>query len=347
MNFEIIYKGQEYLLMIIFVLIAVGLIKDNLLFNSTFYYVKQVVKNNKLLVVILSAIGGLLPISGRVTVSAGMLDTIAPKSGQLGREKYGIIDYLSTHHYYIWSPLEKTVLVPMAAFGLTWLSLMQLLWPLLAVTIFIIVTYIFYYIREEDVVVTPITNFDFKISDVIRNVVPMLATIVAVINGYSAIWAFGLLVLYYCLLTKTWNSKQLLAYINWELIIVVGLVIIFGNFVKGYEKEITDFIKNSYFNFNSLYGSIYVSLLALGSGFILGSSSRFAALTVILTQIYGLQYFVWFFALEYAGYLLSPAHKCVAIGKAYFDTPILKYIIVLSLWALLLITTAGIAVFIV
>jgi len=345
MIWETVLKGQEYLLMIIFVLISVGLIKEHMLFNSTFYYIKQVVKSNRMLVAILSAIGGLLPISGRVTVSAGMLDTVAPKRGQPGRENYGIVDYLSTHHYYIWSPLEKTVLVPMAAFGLTWISLMSILWPLLAVSAALILFYIFYYIKEEDVVVTPIIDFDFKISDVIRNILPMIAAIVSVINRYNAIWAFGLLVLYYCLLTKTWNIKHLLAYVHWEVIFIVAVIIVFGNYVKGYEKDITEVIKSTPFNFDTITGTVYLSLLALGSGFILGSSSRFAAFTVLLTQLYGAQYFIWFFALEYAGYLLSPAHKCVAVGKSYFGTPLLKYFTVLGIWALLLILTGGMITF--
>lgn len=346
MDLKLIFNGQEYLLMIAFILVVVGLIKEHMLFNSTFYYIKQVVKDSRMLVALLSAIGGLLPISGRVTVSAGMLDTIAPKKGEPGRANYGIVDYLSTHHYYIWSPLEKTVIVPMAAFALTWTGLMQLLWPLLAVSAGLILFYIFYYIKEQDVIVTPIVDFDFKISDVIRNIVPMVAAVAATINGYSVSWAFGLLALYYCLLTKTWNIKKLLSYINWEIIIVVALIIIFGNYVKGYEKELTEFIKSTPFNFSSLSGTIYLSALALGSGFLLGSSSRFAAFTVLLTQLYGMQYFVWFFALEYAGYLLSPAHKCVAVGKTYFGTPLHKYVAVLGLWAVLLVITGGLLTFI-
>jgi hypothetical protein len=176
-------KGQEYLLMIVFVFMAVGLIKDNQLFNSFFYYIKQVVRSNRALIAILSAVGGLLPISGRVTVSAGMLDTVAPKRGQAGREHYGVVDYLSTHHYYLWSPLEATVLVPMAAFGITWLAFMQIMWPLLVTTITLIILYIVYVVKETDVIVTPITDFTVKISEIVRNVVPMIAAIAATIKG--------------------------------------------------------------------------------------------------------------------------------------------------------------------
>jgi hypothetical protein len=67
-----------------------------------------------------------------------------------------------------------------------------------------------------------------------------------------------------------------------------------------------------------------------------GSSSRFAAITTILSLVYGVEYFVWFFALDYAGYLISPMHKCMAIGKLYFGTPWKRYLNALGAWIALL-----------
>lgn len=328
-------------------MMSVGIIKEQALFNSMFYYIKQSVKSNRAVVALLSTTGGLLPITGRVTVSAGLLDTIAPMQGQKGRENYGIVDYLSTHHYYMWSPLEKTILVPMAAFGLTYTAILGLLWPLLAISLIMIAVYIFCYIKEDDVVIPSTLNFDVKISEIIRNVMPMILAVAAIINGASFVWAFGLLTFYYCLLTRTWNFKKLISYVNWGLILFVAGLIVFANFARGYEAEITEFIKNSNFNIETTTGIIYVSLAAFVSGLILGSSARFIALTIILTQLYGMEYFVWFFALEFAGYLLSPAHKCVAIGKSYFGTPIKKYVLVLFLWGLLVVGTAGIITFVI
>jgi len=55
---------------------------------------------------------------------------------------------------------------------------------------------------------------------------------------------------------------------------------------------------------------------------------------------------LWFFAIDYAGYLLSPTHKCVMIGNSYFGTPLGVYYKALGIWALLLITTAGLFTFI-
>ena len=69
-------------------------------------------------------IGGVLPIPGRVALSAPLLDAIAPPDKKR-RSEFGIIDYLSTHHYYWWSPLEKTIILPMAALGITYGEMLQ------------------------------------------------------------------------------------------------------------------------------------------------------------------------------------------------------------------------------
>lgn len=343
---EIITKGQEYLLMIVFVFTAVGLIKEYQLFNSMFYYLKQVVKSNRILVAMLSALGGVLPISGRVTVSAGMLDTVAPPRGSPGRAKYGIVDYLSTHHYYLWSPLEKTILIPMAALGMTYAGLLSILWPLLAVTMIIIVAYIWLAVRESDVVVTPILDFNFKISEIVRSVVPMVAAVVATVQDVNPALAFGLLTAYYCLITKEWNIKKLVGYVHWDVIAIVAAIIIFGNWVKTYDAEVTTYLKNLGMDITTTQGFLMISLVALGSGFMFGSSSKFAAFSVILTKLFGPAYLIWFFALEYSGYLLSPAHKCLAVGKTYFGTPMRDYLTVLGLWSLAVVITAGITIWI-
>ena len=104
---NVLLKDISYLWMIFLIMISAGLAKKYKLFAPAFAYVRNTFRSNKFVVVLLSAIGGILPIEGRVTVSAGLLDTVAPKEGH-GREKLGIVDYLATHHYYMWSPLEKS-----------------------------------------------------------------------------------------------------------------------------------------------------------------------------------------------------------------------------------------------
>ena len=339
-NINLLYKGQEYLLFIVFIMMAAGLIKEHNLFASTYAYIQKVFKSKRVIVALMSALTGILPVSGRVTISAGILDTLAPPKGQPGREKFGIIDYLATHHYYVWSPLEKTILIPMAALGIGYGAVLYQLLPLLVVSLGLVFWYIAYKVSEDDIQLT-VSNERFKISNILRNVFPFIAAIGTAIAGLHPAIAFGLLVVYYMILTMTWDFKKLMSYVDWKLLAWVAVIIVVANVTRSYSGEVETYLKNTALDINTVAGFIAISAISLGSSFLFGSSSRFAAITTILTLVYGVEYFVWFFALDYVGYLVSPAHKCMAIGKLYFGTPWKRYANALGLRAALLVGAGG------
>jgi hypothetical protein len=320
-----------------------GLIKEKNLFAGAYAYIQKVFKSKRVIVALMSAFTGILPVSGRVTISAGMLDTIAPPKGTKGREKFGIIDYLSTHHYYVWSPLEKTILIPMAAFSITYGAVVYSLLPLLIVSLGLVFAYIIFFIKEDDIELN-IQKTHFKVSNVLRNVVPFLFAIALALKPIAGLdpWlVFGGLLFYYMVLTMTWDYKKLLSYVDFRLIAWVAVIIIMANFAREYTDVVKAYLENSAFDINTTQGFITLSAIAFGSAFAFGSSSRFAAITTILSLVYGVEYFVWFFALDYAGYLVSPMHKCMAIGKMYFGTPWRKYASALGVWMLLLVGAGG------
>jgi len=338
------FSGISYLWMIFFIMITAGLAKEYALFSSAFSYVRNTFRSNKFVVVLLSAIGGILPIEGRVTVSAGLLDTIALKEGH-GREKLGIVDYLSTHHYYMWSPLEKTVILPIAAFGLTYTAWLSLIWPLLIVSFIFISWYIWSQIHDEEIV---IASDEFKISAVLRNILPMFIAIgLYIYNEKWMIACFGFLTLYYMIISQEWNIKKLLSYVRWDVLLWVGAVIVLGNFMKSYDASWQATLKDSLLNPQTLVGMVSISAIGFIASFLMGSSGKFIAIAVIMAQVFGHQYFLWFFALDFAGYLLSPTHKCVMIGHKYFNTPLTTYFRVLGSWAIVLLLTAGIFSFLI
>ena len=338
------FSGISYLWMIFFIMITAGLAKEYALFSSAFSYVRNTFRSNKFVVVLLSAIGGILPIEGRVTVSAGLLDTIALKEGH-GREKLGIVDYLATHHYYMWSPLEKTVILPIAAFGLTYTAWLGLIWPLLIVSFVFISWYIYSQIHDEEIV---IASDEFKISAVLRNILPMFIAIgLYIYNEKWMIACFGFLTLYYMIISQEWNIKKLLSYVRWDVLLWVGAVIVLGNFMKSYDASWQATLKDSLLNPQTLIGMVSISAIGFIASFLMGSSGKFIAIAVIMAQVFGHQYFLWFFALDFAGYLLSPTHKCVMIGHKYFNTPLNTYYRVLGSWAIVLLLTAGIFSFLI
>jgi len=326
-------------------MMAAGLIKEHTLFASTYAYIQKVFKSKRVIVALMSALTGILPVSGRVTISAGILDTLAPPKGQPGREKFGIIDYLSTHHYYVWSPLEKTILIPMAALGIGYGAVLYQLLPLLVVSLGLVFWYIATRVSEDDIQLT-VSNERFKISNILRNVFPFIAAVGTAIAGLHPAVAFGLLLVYYMILTMTWDFKKLLSYVDWKLIAWVAVIIVVANVTRSNTEEVKAFLEATAFDINTVTGFLSISALSLGSSFLFGSSSRFAAITTILTLVYGVEYFVWFFALDYVGYLVSPAHKCMAIGKLYFGTPWKRYANALGLWAVLLVGAGGVTLLI-
>ncbi|NBP00987.1 MAG: DUF401 family protein [Proteobacteria bacterium] len=340
-------NGLQYLWLIFFIMIVAGIAKEKNLFMPVYSYIKNSFHSNRVVLFLISAFSGVLPIEGRVTVSAGVLDTITHKNCEHnhGREKMGIVDYLSTHHYYLWSPLEKTVIIPMATFSLTYTAWLGLIWPLLFITAAFIFYYIFYKVKEEDI---NIEYSEFKISSVIRNVLPFFLAITVYIytGGDKHVFViFGGLALYYVFLTQTWNYKKLLSYINWEVLLTVAVVIILGNYFKSQEAYINSYIRELGVDITTLFGISFISIVGLMASFFMGSSGKFIALAVLMSTVFGKEYFLWFFVVDYVGYLLSPTHKCVMVGNKYFGTPMSTYYSALGVWSILMLTTAGLITF--
>ena len=292
---ELLFKNQIYLFYLLGVMITSGIIKEKGYFSNLFNYIVNRVKSKKAVVALISLFSGILPIPGRVIVSAGILDMVAPKS-EKSRSKFGIIDYLATHHYYLWSPLEKTIILPIATLSLSYLEVLKYTAPLLLVTVLYISYYIIFTLKEGDV-------------EIQRNNI----------------------------LKEKNNSIDIKKYINWNLLLTVFVVIVLSNIISIYHDYFIGYIL--------YYQNLFiVSCLGFLISIVLGSSGKFIGITVLLTQLFGIEYFTMFFAVEYAGYLISPIHKCVAIGKMYFGTPIIEYIKVLSVWAVLIILVGIITV---
>jgi hypothetical protein len=101
------------------------------------------------------------------------------------------------------------------------------------------------------------------------------------------------------------------------------------------------------FDPHTFVGMVIISVIGFVASFLMGSSGKFIAIAVIMAQVFGHEYFLWFFAIDFAGYLISPTHKCVMIGNRYFNTPLSTYYKALVSWGVLLIVTAGIFTFLI
>ena len=264
--------------------------KKTQVFMPFYAWIARTVKSKRAVVALISMFSGVLPISGRVAISAGALDTIAPDDKKK-RKNYGIIDYLSTHHFYFWSPLEATVILPMAALSISYWELMSRIWPLLATAVIVILFYIFRVLKEDDIEIV-IPEKALKKKD-------------------KEPWQLEA--------DAKRDRKQIVEYAR--VLLFTAIVIVISNVVKANFDTINGWVEDAHKN-NLL---ILVAVAGFLASFALGSSSKFAGFVVISVGVFGIETLPLFFAVDYAGYMLSPMHKCLVVGKSYFRTPLKDY----------------------
>lgn len=345
------YLDDEiYLFVLISIMVVSGIAKEQNLFAGTYGFLKSKFKSNRLVIMLLSFVSGILPIEGRATVSAGILDTATGVNGDnASRKKLGIIDFLTTHHFYMWSPIEKPVLLPMAAFGIGYAAWLGMLAPLIAVSFLFIVLYCWLAVDENEVVIAECPE-STGFLDFAKNTLPFLAAIVAYMlmggEGPEAVFpVFGALLVYYILITRSFDIKKLNSYINWTTVAIVAVVFASSGYMQEHRAWIEEAVKSIGLDMHTFKGVFFISLLTFLASFSMGSDGKFAALTVLMTSAFGREYLLWFFALDYCGYLLTPMHECVMIGKRYFGTTLTTYYTALIGWALLLVSVAGVFTF--
>jgi hypothetical protein len=345
------YLGDEIYLFVLFtIMVVAGIAKEHNLFGGTYGWLRSKFASNKLVIAIISFVAGILPIEGRASVSAGILDTAtahADKNSD-GRKMLGVIDYLTTHHFYMWSPIEKPVILPMAAFGMGYMAWLGMIWPLLIVSAMFIGYYVFFAVKEQDIQIEPGENLGGWCF--VRNVVPFLVCIFAYMffggEGPELVFPiFGAMLVYYLALTKTFNIQKISSYVNWQTMAIIAVVFFSSGYMQEHRAWFEDTVKSIGLDMHTFKGMFMISLLTFLASFSMGSDGKFAAITVLMASAFGKEYLLWFFALDYCGYLLTPMHECVMIGKRYFGTPLKTYYTALISWAVLLLTVAGVFTF--
>lgn len=330
------YTSFLFLIYLVCVMIICNIIKEHNLFLSLYEWLIERIKSKKVLIFLISCLSGILPIPGRVVISSGLLDTLVDKEKSLTRSKYGIIDFLSTHHYYWWSPLEKTVIIPMAALGLSYIQFIRYTWVPLLICLLFTFYYIFISLNEKDVHINK-PEHKYRRSMVFTTL-PILLSIILMCFNIQPYWIFPFTTIYYIIYCKEYDVRKLLKFVNWGLVLLTSIVILLSelialksDFLLMYLKSLTQIL-----NIHSLIGFTVISVIAFTITFTLGSSAKYAGVVALLTSLFGIRFLTYFLCLEFFAYILSPMHKCVLISSKYFNTPLVEYYKVLSIWGIVL-----------
>lgn len=282
-TFEQIFSGFPYLALLGSVLILSYFARKYDVFQPFYSFIANRVKSKRAVVALTSAVTGVLPIEGRVTVSAGVLSTMAPQNER--RKKYGVLDYLATHHFYFWSPIEKTVIIPMATLGISYLAYMSYIWPMLLTMVIATLFYIFVILQEDDVEINIRSQREKQTMDTVKEIFDGVKTMA-----------------------------------------LVAVILVVGAFAKHYATELEGLVETA-----QTSGWTIVVLITLFVGaFIMGSSSKYAGLLAVALPIYGAGYLPILFTAAWAGYMLSPTHKCMLIGQRLFGSSFKEYYKIVS-----------------
>lgn len=295
------------------------------------------IKSKKLMLSILTLILGVIPIPGRIMLTCGVLSSLAKKDED--NSKMGILAYLASHHYYLWSPMEKSIIIVCSIMGITYGTFMGYMWLPAVIGIVLAALYIFFGIKESEIrmpraVETP-DKMDIGAWVTFIGLIAALAGMAfdGVTGGVLPLVAYLIIL---CGIDSS-NISRIWKEMDWKMLAGLAAVIVFGAIVGDFAKTLTTFTTS--FASKEMEIGAWAILLAVGfmSAFILGSSAKYAAIVGILLKIVGIKYLPLLYLVEYAGYLLSPAHKCVYIGNMYFRTPMGEYWKVLSAMAVLMI----------
>lgn len=325
---KILLENQEALAVLFSAFIIGGIIKSQGIFLPVFTILSEKVKSKRLALFLISLISGILPVEGRVSVSAPILDSLVHKEHSDGcshspaRGKIGILDFVATHHYYLWSPLEKSVIIIMAGLGLTYIEVLSYTtFPVIVYLLFLSFI-VFKYIDEKDIVLTKTPAREWSVKE-LTGIFPFVLGLGLSIF-YPPYYVFPIVAIYYYVVTaESIPLSELFSFIKWKTLIFVAFVIILSNVFKANSDLIIKTLKFYNLTKDGVPALHTVALAIMGgaiASFLLGSSGKYAGICVALTLVLGIKYFPLIFMVEYCAYLLSPTHKCLAISASYFNT---------------------------
>jgi hypothetical protein len=327
-------------LTIMSIMVCVGIFKDKGTLDVIYYTLQQRIPNKNILMCLLSTIYGILPIPGRVSIATGMFDTWTCKKQD--RSELGVLAYLSTHHYYLWSPMEKSVLIVLAGTGISYIDFICSMG--IYIGIFLIVTYYYvvFVVKDLDAIITDFPPVDIKLGSATDSLILLGGVVACCMQMFSILYFFPIYALYMVVRHRP-SLSTILKSIDFKLLLTVAVVVLVSYIIQQHTAE----IQAHAYKLSTLYGlhvAIFVSFFA---ALLLGSSSRFAAITVIMTSMFGIAYLPLFYIVDFCGYLLSPFHKCVSISNLYFNTKFVAFYKAVGIITLILLTTSIINFFII
>lgn len=309
-------------------------------FDSIFRTISSVIPWTKPRIVVLSVVTSVLPVPGRIAVSAPIL--AASVSKDTDKDKLSTINYWSSHFWYLFSPMEKSIILTASLAGVTYSSLILSLIPAVIVLSLVGLVCLYRMDFKEYANASYVTTY----TDKATTMSSILAFSVAlfVMFKYNSIAAgmapcLAISVVYAFVINKNAIRDSLPDSDKiWFLGFVIAAAAMLKSELAGIDKWLI------HLGICPSMTVPFVLVVAFLAGLITGSSSKMTAIGTLvavtllnfksLSPLHASLMLASVYMAEYAGYLLSPMHKCIHITKQHFDASYKKLYIGVGLMAI-------------
>jgi|WetSurMetagenome_2_1015567.scaffolds.fasta_scaffold59288_2 hypothetical protein len=324
MNFSwsMLYTGQLNLITLGCSMLLAKLFSDEKLFSR---YTSLVLPHHRKLQLLITAVfTGVLPISKRMNVALPLYTDLTNSDNTIRsiqtNQKMGIVSYLATHHYGLWSPLGSPAIITMACFGFSYASFMNFMLPFLISYLAFLAYYIHKCIEVEEIALIPNRSW-YTFNTAVIHVIPFLMSVL--VSFYvPPHYVFPVTLGYYFCIFKFPLAKVLNNF-DYSLFFQIAMLIVLSNILKANNVSVSEFLIGTG---NESY--VILTFLLLGTvltSFTLGSAVKYSGITVLFCSVFGVHWFPLVFSLEYAGYFMSPSHRCIGVSYKAFNTPVLYF----------------------
>ena len=303
MSYESIFKTIDPLIAMIMIMFMANAMKQVDVSDEISWLCRKASINRRWSIFLTSAIVGCLPIPGRISSTSALLDVST--SDVNNKKQLSTLAYVASHHYYLWSPIEKSVMITCAGLGIGYWEFLGVIYP--GLICYALGALCLVLTMDLPPTHTPLT---YPKRDNLMMIASIFFGIILCLFNLGMSISF-LIPFAYCLSRPNVKIKQ--ADLNWKLISIVTAVIVASTFIRQYTDEIMTYVSEAKSD-----QPIMIALLTMAFSLVLGSSSRFAALVVIGCSLVGPEYLLLFYMIDFLGYFVSPTHKCGSICASIF-----------------------------
>ena len=297
---------------------------DNLLYWTKF------LKNGKLSLIATALFLGIMPVKGRTILSAPIIAEISRKN-KLNDDSASMVNYLSTHIYYLMFPLSTSLMFVIATMNFDYFRFVFFLLP----GIIFLAAVVWYYASKSNISEDFAIKSKASFGEAVNFTIPVFVLLVFL--GMYGLYKvkYSILVgsiLFIALSLKFLKPSKSQIKTAWQmmdkyLILMLVLILLLSSLSKHspFVKEfLLGAINNSFYSIPILIVAGYLVGLTVGSSSTMVSAIFPLLAPIIIGTPFAYQIAAIVYASEYAGYVASPAHPCCHYAASFFNVPYIR-----------------------